>query len=209
MVELIRKKLGDDVMIRIDSNQAYSLATARQLARPLEELGVRNWEDPVASIEEMRELRRHTSIPFSTHNIDIARAMELKVPDAFVGNPTAHGGIGRMHALRRRLRACRHRLLVLQRRHRRRQRRLPASVRGTRLDPRAQPVAVSHAADGHHRGRAVFAQEQCRAGAGGPRPRRHAVARTGLPPAIATSSRTGRATNTTIRKSPAPIAGCR
>ncbi|TIX27641.1 MAG: chloromuconate cycloisomerase, partial [Mesorhizobium sp.] len=46
--------------------------------------------------EEMRELRRHTSIPFSTHNIDVARAMELKVPDAFVGNPTAHGGINRM-----------------------------------------------------------------------------------------------------------------
>jgi glucarate dehydratase len=105
MVELIRKKLGDEAMIRIDSNQAYSLATARQLARPLEELGVRNWEDPVASIEEMRELRRHTSIPFSTHNIDIARAMELKVPDAFVGNPTAHGGIGRMQRF---VGACEH-----------------------------------------------------------------------------------------------------
>ncbi|MBW8907736.1 MAG: mandelate racemase/muconate lactonizing enzyme family protein, partial [Mesorhizobium sp.] len=96
MVELMRRKLGDEAMIRIDSNQAYSLATARQLARPLEEFGVRNWEDPVATIEEMRELRRHCSIPFSTHNIDIARAMELKVPDAFVGNPTAHGGINRM-----------------------------------------------------------------------------------------------------------------
>ena len=68
----------------------------RRLARPLEDLGVRNWEDPVATIEEMRELRRHCSIPFSTHNIDIARAMEIKVPDAFVGNPTVHGGIGRM-----------------------------------------------------------------------------------------------------------------
>ncbi|RVC57865.1 chloromuconate cycloisomerase, partial [Mesorhizobium sp. M2A.F.Ca.ET.046.02.1.1] len=68
MVELIRRKLGGGAMIRIDSNQAYSLATARQLARPLEELGVRNWEDPVATIKEMRELRRHTSIPFSTHN---------------------------------------------------------------------------------------------------------------------------------------------
>ncbi|RWN48253.1 MAG: chloromuconate cycloisomerase [Mesorhizobium sp.] len=96
MVELIRRKLGDDAMIRIDSNQAYSLSTARRLARPLEDLGVRNWEDPVATIEEMRELRRHCSIPFSTHNIDIARAMETKVPDAFVGNPTTHGGIGRL-----------------------------------------------------------------------------------------------------------------
>ena len=96
MVELIRKKLGDDVMLRIDSNQAYSLATARRLARPLEELGVRNWEDPVATSEEMRELRRHCSIPFSSHNIDIARAIALRVPDAIVGNPAIHGGIGRL-----------------------------------------------------------------------------------------------------------------
>ena len=96
MLELIRKKLGDDVMLRIDSNHAYSLATARRLVRPLEELGVRNWEDPVGTIEEMRELRQHCSIPFSTHNMDLARAMELRVPDALVGNPTLLGGIGRM-----------------------------------------------------------------------------------------------------------------
>ncbi|WP_119389032.1 mandelate racemase/muconate lactonizing enzyme family protein [Taklimakanibacter lacteus] len=96
VVELIRKRLGDGVMIRIDSNQAYSLATARQLARPLEELGIRNWEDPVATIEDMRELRRHCSIPFSTHNVDIARAGELRVPDAIVSNPTVLGGIGRL-----------------------------------------------------------------------------------------------------------------
>ena len=105
MLELIRQKLGDDVMLRVDSNHAYSLATARRLARPLEELGVRNWEDPVATIEEMRELRRHCSIPFSTHNLDIARAMELKVPDALVGNPTLVGGIGRMLRF---LGACEH-----------------------------------------------------------------------------------------------------
>jgi L-alanine-DL-glutamate epimerase-like enolase superfamily enzyme len=42
-------------MLRIDSNHAYSLATARRLVRPLEDLGVRNWEDPVGTIEEMRE----------------------------------------------------------------------------------------------------------------------------------------------------------
>ena len=64
--------------------------------RSLEDLGVRNWEDPVGTIEEMRELRQHCSIPFSTHNLDIARAMELRVPDALVGNPTLVGGIGRM-----------------------------------------------------------------------------------------------------------------
>jgi glucarate dehydratase len=96
MLELIRVKLGDAVMLRIDSNQAYSLATARRLARPLEELGVRNWEDPVGTAEEMVELRRHCSIPFSTHNTDIARAMALKLPDAICGNPAVLGGVGRL-----------------------------------------------------------------------------------------------------------------
>jgi glucarate dehydratase len=105
MLELIRKHFGEDVMLRIDSNHAYSLSTARRLVRPLEELGVRNWEDPVATIEEMVELRRHCSIPFSTHNIDIARAIALKVPDAICGNPTVVGGIGR---LTRFVGACEH-----------------------------------------------------------------------------------------------------
>lgn len=96
MLELIRHRLGDGVMLRIDSNRAYSLATARRLARPLEDLGIRNWEDPVGTAEEMAELRRHCSIPFSTHNADIARAMALRVPDAICGNPAVIGGIGRL-----------------------------------------------------------------------------------------------------------------
>jgi glucarate dehydratase len=96
MIELIRRRLGDDVMIRIDSNQAYSLATARRLARPLEELGVRNWEDPVPTLAEMQELRRHCSIPFSTHDTNIAHAMVHKIPDAICSNPAILGGIGRL-----------------------------------------------------------------------------------------------------------------
>jgi glucarate dehydratase len=96
MLELIRKRLGDGVMLRIDSNQAYSLATARRLVRPLEDLGVRNWEDPVATAAEMIELRRHCSIPFSTHDTNLAQAMVTKVPDAICGNPAILGGIGRL-----------------------------------------------------------------------------------------------------------------
>lgn len=96
MLELIRARLGPDVMLRIDSNQAYSLSSARRLVRPLEELGVRNWEDPVATLAEMAELRRHSSIPFSTHDTNIAHAMVHKTPDAICSNPAVLGGIGRM-----------------------------------------------------------------------------------------------------------------
>lgn len=96
MVELIRARLGDDVMIRVDSNQAYSLATARRLARPLEDLGVRHWEDPVPTLAEMQELRRNCSIPFSTHDTNVAHAMVHKIPDAICSNPAILGGIGRL-----------------------------------------------------------------------------------------------------------------
>ena len=98
-VRLIRERLGDDVMIRVDSNAAYSLATALRMAPELEELGVRGWEDPVATFEEMVRLRRHCSIPISTHNIDLVRAVSVGAPDALVTSPSIMGGIGRFARL--------------------------------------------------------------------------------------------------------------
>ncbi len=95
LLRALRRRLGDGAMLRIDSNMAYSLATARTLVRPLEEIGIRNWEEPVRTFEEMAELRRHTAIPFSSHNFDLARAVTLGTPDAIVTNPTLLGGIGR------------------------------------------------------------------------------------------------------------------
>ena len=95
LLRALRRALSEAVMLRIDSNMAYSLATARALARPLEDLGIRNWEEPVATFEQMAELRRHCAIPFSSHNVDLSRAAALRVPDTLVTNPTLLGGIGR------------------------------------------------------------------------------------------------------------------
>lgn len=92
-IRLLRATLGETAMIRIDSNQAYSLTTARLIAPAIEEVGVRNWEDPVNTVEEMQVLRRHTRIPFSTHNVDLRRAVALGVPDAIVSDPTNLGGL--------------------------------------------------------------------------------------------------------------------
>jgi glucarate dehydratase len=49
----------------------------------------------VATFEEMAALRRHSSIPFSSHVPDIRRAVALGVPDAFVTNFAVLGGINR------------------------------------------------------------------------------------------------------------------
>ena len=92
-VRALREALGPDDMIRLDSNMQWSLTTARRVLREIEPLDIRNYEDPVATFEEMAALRQHTSIPFSTHVPDLRRAMALGAPDAFVCNFAALGGI--------------------------------------------------------------------------------------------------------------------
>lgn len=93
MVRLVREAVGEDAMIRLDGNMAWSLSSARELLTGIEEYNIRNFEDPVASIWDMKKLREHSAIPFSTHNPDLALAVRLGVPDSFVLNMTALGGI--------------------------------------------------------------------------------------------------------------------
>jgi glucarate dehydratase len=94
-VELLREKLGPAALLRIDSNKAYSLTEARRIARAIEPLDIRCWEDPVATFEEMAKLRQHTAIAFSAHTPDIRRAAPLRAPDAFCTDVNVHGGISR------------------------------------------------------------------------------------------------------------------
>ncbi len=94
-VKAIRKPIGDDAMLRLDANMAWSLSTARRILQEIEPCNIRNHEDPVASFEERAKLRQHSAIPFSTHTPDLRLAMRLGVPDTFVLNLTVLGGIAR------------------------------------------------------------------------------------------------------------------
>jgi glucarate dehydratase len=94
-VKLLREALGEKAMIRLDSNMQWSLTTARRILREIEPYNIRNYEDPVATFEEMAELRRHSAIPFSTHVPDLRRAVALGAPDYFVCNFAALGGLQR------------------------------------------------------------------------------------------------------------------
>ena len=49
----------------------WSLTTARWVLREIEPYNIRNYEDPVATFEEMAALRQHSRIPFSTHVPDL------------------------------------------------------------------------------------------------------------------------------------------
>ncbi len=94
-VRLLREALGEKAQIKLDSNMQWSLTTARWVLRELEPYHIRNYEDPVATFEEMAELRKHSIIPFSTHVPDLRRAVALGAPDYFVCNFAALGGISR------------------------------------------------------------------------------------------------------------------
>ena len=94
-VRLLREALGPEAMIRLDSNMQWSLATAIRVLREIEACDIRNYEDPVATFEEMAALRRHSSIPFSSHIPDLRRAVALGTPDTIVVNFAVLGGIAR------------------------------------------------------------------------------------------------------------------
>ena len=98
-VKAIRERLGRQAMIRLDSNMQWSLSSARHILREIEPYNIRNYEDPVATFEEMAQLRQHSAIPFSTHVPDIRRIVALGgVPDNIVTNFAVLGGIGRPSA---------------------------------------------------------------------------------------------------------------
>jgi glucarate dehydratase len=94
-VRVLREALGPGATIRLDSNMQWSSATARRVLREIEPYDIRNYEDPVATFEELALLRKHSSIPFSSHTPDIRRAVALGVPDTIVTNFAVLGGIAR------------------------------------------------------------------------------------------------------------------
>lgn len=89
----VRQAIGPDRMLRLDANMGWRLNTAREALAQLAEYEISNIEDPVVHFEDMAALRRHSSIPFSTHTPDLRRASDLGVPDTIVLNLTALGGI--------------------------------------------------------------------------------------------------------------------
>uniref|UniRef100_UPI001359CDD5 mandelate racemase/muconate lactonizing enzyme family protein n=1 Tax=Geminicoccus flavidas TaxID=2506407 RepID=UPI001359CDD5 len=94
-VRLLRQALGPEPTIRLDSNMQWSLPTAIRILREIEPFDIRNYEDPVATFEEIAALRRHSSIRFSSHVPDLRRAVALGAPDAIVVNFAVLGGIAR------------------------------------------------------------------------------------------------------------------
>lgn len=93
MVKEVRTAIGPDATLRLDANNAWPLNTARRALARLEPFDIANIEDPAPSFYEMAKLRQHSRIPFSSHLPDLRLAVALGVPDTFVLNVTALGGL--------------------------------------------------------------------------------------------------------------------
>lgn len=92
MLREIRAAIGGRE-VRIDANGGYTLPTARLAVRAFAPFDISWFEEPCESYEEMAALRPQTDIAFSSHRIDLRRAVELGSPDAIVTNLNELGGI--------------------------------------------------------------------------------------------------------------------
>jgi glucarate dehydratase len=95
MVREVRAAIGDERRLTLDANGGWTVPTAREAIHRLDPFGIFYYEDPVETPEELVQLRAHTGASFSTHVIDLGKAISLGVPDAIVTNLNELGGIRR------------------------------------------------------------------------------------------------------------------
>lgn len=108
-VSAIRKAIGDDVELMIDSNHAYSLNESIQLSNKLEHLNIYWFEEPLSPehYDNYRQLRERTKIPISAGECEYLRygfmqlfqsqSVEIAQPDiAAAGGLTEVKKIGTM-----------------------------------------------------------------------------------------------------------------
>lgn len=94
MVREIRAAIGDR-RLQLDANGGWTVPTAREAMRRLDPFVIHYYEDPVETYEEMAQLRGFTRASFSTHVVDLEKAIRLRAPDTIVTNINEHGGIRR------------------------------------------------------------------------------------------------------------------
>ena len=95
MVREVRAAIGE-WQLRLDANGVWTVPTAREALRRLENFDIHWFEEPCETYEEMAELRQFTRSSFSSHIIDLPKAVALRVPDAIITNVNEHGGIRRI-----------------------------------------------------------------------------------------------------------------
>lgn len=103
-VAAVRSQVGDHIQIRIDANQAWSVAEAIANLKRLEFLHIEYIEQPVAAMDlaGMAEVRRSQSIPIaadeSINNLaQLQQVIQTQAADIIILKPMALGGILTAH----------------------------------------------------------------------------------------------------------------
>jgi len=68
-LEAVREALGPDGKLRVDANAAWDVPTAEERIRHMAVYGLEYVEQPVATIEEMRRLRREVDVPLAADEL--------------------------------------------------------------------------------------------------------------------------------------------
>jgi len=97
-ISSIRKAVGDEIKLRIDSNGKWSLEEAVKYLNRLEEFSLEYAEQPVNSIEEFKELKNRTSVLLaadeSIRDFESAKKfIDEKAIDFLILKPMMLGGL--------------------------------------------------------------------------------------------------------------------
>ena len=98
-VRAIREALGPAVGLSLDANMGYTLGDARRLIAGIVDVGILNFEEPVASLGEMQMLRAEFGVPMSTHCTNFEALQHYPLIDSVVADFHHEGGIAPTLAL--------------------------------------------------------------------------------------------------------------
>ncbi|MCS7052018.1 MAG: o-succinylbenzoate synthase, partial [Thermomicrobium sp.] len=96
-IAAVRAAIGPTVRIRLDANGLASVAQARAFAQAVAPVGIEYLEQPVATLEELAELRRCSPVPVAADEVltgpeAVQRALDREAVDALVLKLPVLGG---------------------------------------------------------------------------------------------------------------------
>lgn len=89
----IREALGPGIGLSLDANMGYTIGEARRLLAGIVDLGILNFEEPVASLGEMQRLRAEFEVPVSTHCTNFEALKHYPLIDSVVADFHHEAGI--------------------------------------------------------------------------------------------------------------------
>jgi L-alanine-DL-glutamate epimerase-like enolase superfamily enzyme len=118
MLQAIRDEVGDDIVLRVDANGAWTLREALENLRAFQRFGLDWIEQPVAEIDDMVELRKAVDVPIcidqgAASELLSYRAVEQGAVDVICTDPCRVGGMVPMqqiaaYAAERGVKICSH-----------------------------------------------------------------------------------------------------